>query len=125
MCELVAGNGHCTQLVRWEFRLGAAWEWYYAVNGNNRGSEHFPWGAEYQQGCANISNGDEYLGCTSAMIYPQGAHGNGVADDVGNVWEWCLGEYKNIKKQNRYRNIGFRVFCVDLFPLMNESQVMT
>jgi formylglycine-generating enzyme required for sulfatase activity len=72
-------------------------QWEKAARGTD--ARIYPWGEDYQPGCANVDetyheDGPHNLGQTSAVgIYPQGASPYGLLDMAGNVWEWCLNKY--------------------------------
>ena len=78
-----------------EVRLPTEWEWQWAAQGGVEGHE-FPWGA-WQPGYANTNQAG--LGRAIAVgMYPHGAANCGALDIAGNLREWCLNEYKEIRQ---------------------------
>ena len=72
----------------YEVRLPNEFEWLQALTG---GAENmtWPWGPDWSSDRANLNESN--LGRTTAVgVYPGGNASTGVADMIGNVWEWCI-----------------------------------
>jgi hypothetical protein len=71
-------------------------QWKRAARGRNR--REYPWGKDWNVACAN-SNESGIDRTTAVGLCPHGESAEGVLDLAGNVWEWCLNEYKNPDKR--------------------------
>ena len=96
--EAIAYCRWLSSVLGFEVRLPSEIEWEKATRGTD--GREYPWGSGYRAGFANINEtrvdaGPTFLGQTTAVgLYPQAASPSGVEDLVGNVWEWCLNEYR-------------------------------
>jgi len=75
-----------------QVRLPTEWEWQWvAMNGKE--NREYPWGTLR----SNITNSKEAgLSRTVAVgMYPNGKSECGALDLSGNIWEWCLNNYRN------------------------------
>lgn len=68
-------------------RLPNEWEWQYAAEGTD--GRLYPWGNDWRPQAVSAPNKSRsLLPPTPVDAYPQGASPFGVADLVGNVWQW-------------------------------------
>ncbi|HYY94939.1 MAG TPA: bifunctional serine/threonine-protein kinase/formylglycine-generating enzyme family protein [Pyrinomonadaceae bacterium] len=80
------------------YRLPTEEEWEYAARGGDP-ARLFPWGDRWEDGRAN-------LGAASARpvgSFPQGNTPQGVADMIGNLWEWTSTEASLYKGNDRVK----------------------
>lgn len=98
---LVMNNLALGDESKWQIRLPTEWEWQWmAMNSTKKDNQ--PWGA-WQRGCANTS--ESGLGRAIAVgMYPHGRAACGAFDVVGNLFEWCLNDYKNPTTIDGYGN---------------------
>jgi formylglycine-generating enzyme required for sulfatase activity len=68
-------------------RLPHEWEWQYAAQGNE--GRLYPWGREWDASAVPVPDKRRQMREPTAVSeYPKGASPFGVADLVGNVWQW-------------------------------------
>ena len=67
-------------------------QWQRAAQGDD--GREYPWGREFDMNKCNTQ--ESGIGQTTPVTqYPQGASPYGVLDMSGNVWEWCLTDYRS------------------------------
>lgn len=79
-----------SQKLPYKVILPTEQQWQAAAQGNT--GREYPWGNEWDDKRANTNRSVGKT--TSVNHYPSGASPYGVLDMAGNVWEWCLTDYK-------------------------------
>lgn len=68
-------------------RLPHSWEWQYAAQGSDE--RLYPWGNDFDQDKLPVlKSGNDFQGSEPIGRYPAGESPFGVADLVGNVWQY-------------------------------------
>jgi formylglycine-generating enzyme required for sulfatase activity len=75
----------------WEIRLPTEEEWQLASTG-----QAYPWGDEWDSSRANTAESG-LMRLTAVGMYPAGAAPCGALDLCGNIWEWCLNDYADLR----------------------------
>lgn len=143
---LADAQGYCEWLSQeddWSYRLPTEEEWLAASLSSDQ--DRFPWGNRFDQFCLNYRK--NIIGTTPVGVYPEGESQSGVADLLGNVWEWTLtregdryvlkgGSWdtmdeiqekgKELKlfmhESARKSNIGFRILQIESISLNKKFQ---
>jgi sulfatase modifying factor 1 len=108
----------------WYFRLPTEAEWEKAARGKY--GQEWPWGSEFDPKKCNSSEGG-VKGTTEVGAYsPQGDSPYGVADMVGNVWEWTHTLFKDYPYQaedgrEAEKDSGFRLLRGGSFCFYRRS----
>ncbi|MDX2077714.1 MAG: SUMF1/EgtB/PvdO family nonheme iron enzyme [bacterium] len=88
---------------QWRITLPPEWYWkWMAQNGTE--NREYPWGKWDNTPRANTNEAGLNNQSTAVGMYPQGVTGCGALDVAGNLWEWCLNDYKVVQTLNAYSN---------------------
>jgi formylglycine-generating enzyme required for sulfatase activity len=80
----------------WSIRLPTEWEFQQAATGGNV-NYSYPWGEAWEDNKTNTA--EAIIGRTTAVgIFPSGVSPTGAMDLSGNVWEWCLNEFRDTRE---------------------------
>jgi formylglycine-generating enzyme required for sulfatase activity len=92
----------------WQIRLPAEQEWQWLAQ-NGAEARQYPWGEWDQQPRANTTEAGIGDRSTAVGMYPHGRAECGALDVAGNLWEWCLNDYKNPEIIDGYGNAESKV----------------
>ncbi len=87
--EATAYAAWLAEVTGMSFRLPTEAEWEWAAG---RGGRTYPWGQHWEPHRANSLEG-RVMRTTPVGVYPGGDTPDGIADLVGNVWEWTATLY--------------------------------
>src|SRR5690606_18919204 len=84
-----------SDLTREQIMLPTDAQWQYAAQGTD--GRRYPWGNDWDKSRCNSDYSG--IGKTSPVTQFQGRGDSafGVVDMIGNVWEWCVTDYDNLK----------------------------
>ncbi len=95
-------------------------QWQYAAQGDDK--RDYPWGNKWDASCCNNNVDKKGIGKTTPVRQYEGKGDSpfGLVDMAGNVWEWCLNDFKN-KVDNSNNHANNRVLRGGAWISFNEA----
>jgi formylglycine-generating enzyme required for sulfatase activity len=104
----------------WKISLPPEWVWQWMAQNGNEGRE-YPWGAWDEHLRANTTEAGIGNRPMIVGMYPHGVARCGALDVAGNLWEWCLNDYKDISILNGYSNTERKVLRGGAFKYHRDN----
>ena len=98
----LGGGYDLARIDLWKVRLPTEFEWEKAARGTS--GRIYPYGNWFDRNKANTRE-TGIRQTTAVGIFPHGQSPYGVMDMSGNVWEWCLGNYRNSQRDPGSENL--------------------
>ncbi len=93
----LGGSYDINRVMEWKIRLPTEQEWEKAARGSE--GRYYPYGSEFDNSSC-VTRELDVRQTTAVGIFPSGQSPYGVNDMSGNVWDWCLTDFRSGSNSN-------------------------